>query len=66
MFERHRRPVWTFVVAVLVFPFGLLALLYKDEVRIAIDLHPSDRGTLVAASGVAPLAVRQAFRQLEG
>jgi len=65
LFVRSRRPVWTFAVAVLLFPFGLLALLYTEEARIAIDLHPGGDGTLVSASGVAPLAVRQAFSQLE-
>jgi len=66
VFVRSRRPVWTIAVAVLVFPFGLLALLYTDEARISIDLYPAGDGTLVSASGVAPLMVRQAFRQLEG
>jgi hypothetical protein len=66
LFVRSRRPVWTIAVAVLLFPFGLLALLYQDEARVAIDLHPAGDGTLISAGGVAPLAVRQAFRQLEG
>jgi hypothetical protein len=66
LFVRSRRPIWTIAVAVMLFPFGLLALLYQEEARIAIDLHPAGDGTLVSASGVAPLAVRQAFRQLEG
>jgi hypothetical protein len=65
LFERSRRPAWTFVLAVLFFPLGLIALLHKDEARVAIDLSPARDGTLVAASGTAPLAVRQAFRQLE-
>jgi uncharacterized protein DUF1707 len=66
VFVRSRRPVWTIAVAVLAFPFGLLALIYTDEVRITIDLHPAGDGTLVSAAGVAPLGVRQAFAQLEG
>jgi hypothetical protein len=57
--------VWTIAVAVLLFPFGLLALLYTEEARITIDLQASSDGTLVAASGVAPLAVRRAFAELE-
>ena len=65
LFVRSRRPIWTIAVAVLVFPLGLLALLYTEESRVVIDLHPAGDGTLVSASGVAPLAVRQAFRQLE-
>jgi hypothetical protein len=66
LFERSRRPVWTFVVAVLLFPLGLLALLHKDEARVAIDVSPTDDGALVSAGGVAPPAVRQAFQRLEG
>jgi hypothetical protein len=65
VFVRSRRPVWTIAVAVLLFPFGLLALLYTEEARITIDLQASSDGTLVAASGVAPLAVRRAFAELE-
>ena len=65
LFVRTRRPIWTLAVAVLVFPFGLLALLYQDEARVAIELTPAENGTLVAAGGVAPPAVREAFRALE-
>jgi Domain of unknown function (DUF1707) len=66
VFERSRRPAWTIVLAVLFFPLGLVALLHKDVARVAIHLSPAREGTLVAASGTAPLAVRRAFRQLEG
>ena len=65
VFVRERRPVWTIVVAIVLFPFGLLALLYKDSERITIDLHPDGNGTLVSATGIAPLDVRRAFAQLE-
>jgi hypothetical protein len=65
VFVRDRRPVWTFVVAIVLFPFGLFALLYKDREQISIDLHPQGSSTLVSASGVAPLDVRRAFAQLE-
>jgi len=65
VFQRSRRPIWTIAVAVLLFPFGLLALLYTDEARITIDLQPSGNSTLVSASGVAPLTVRRAFAELE-
>jgi uncharacterized protein DUF1707 len=64
-FERDVRPAWTFAVAVLVFPFGLFALLHKDRERITIDVAETDRGTTLVASGVAPLAVRRAFAELE-
>ena len=64
-FEREVRPVWTFVVAIAVFPFGLFALMHKDRERITIDLAETDRGTTLVATGVAPLAVRRAFAELE-
>ena len=64
-FVRERRPVWTILVAVFLFPVGLFALIYKDRERIAIDLHPEGRSTLVSVSGVAPLDVRRAFATLE-
>ena len=64
-FEREVRPVWTFLVATLVFPIWLIALMHKNRERITIDLAESDRGTTLVASGVAPRAVRRAFAELE-
>jgi hypothetical protein len=65
VFLRERRPAWTIVVAILLFPFGLLALLYQEREQISIDLRPQGSSTLVSASGVAPLDVRRAFAALE-
>ena len=64
-FARERRPVWTILVAIFLFPLGLFALLYKDREQITIDLHPEGRTTLVSAAGIAPLDVRRAFATLE-
>jgi hypothetical protein len=64
-FERETRPVWTILVAVFLFPFGLLALLYKDRERITIDLDEDEHGTHLVATGIAPLPVRRAFAELE-
>jgi Domain of unknown function (DUF1707) len=64
-FERETRPIWTILVAVFLFPFGLFALLYKDRERITIDLDEDEYGTHLVASGVAPLPVRRAFAELE-
>jgi DUF1707 SHOCT-like domain len=66
VFRRSRRPVWTIVLAIVLFPFGLLALLYQDSEQIAIDLQAQGTGTLVSATGVAPLDVRRGFAALEG
>ena len=65
VFARERRAVWTILVAIFLFPIGLLALLYKDREQITIDLHPEGRTTLVSAAGIAPLDVRRAFATLE-
>jgi hypothetical protein len=64
-FEREVRPLWTIVPAILLFPFGLLALLHKNRDRVTIDLAEDERGTHLVASGIAPLSVRRAFAELE-
>jgi hypothetical protein len=64
-FERELRPAWTFLVAIVLFPLGLLALLHKDRERITIDVAEDDRGTHLVATGMAPLRVRRAFAKLE-
>ena len=65
VFAKSRRPVWTIVVSIAVFPIGLLALLHQDEQHVVIDLQPAGRDTLVSATGIAPLDVRRAFRTLQ-
>ena len=64
-FEREVRPAWTVLPAILLFPFGLLALLHKDRERITIDLADGEHGTHLVASGMGPLPVRRAFAKLE-
>ena len=65
-FERDVRPTWTFVVAVLLFPVGLLALLHKARERVTIDLDEFDDGTTqLVANGIAPLPIRRAFADLQ-
>ena len=64
-FERRRRPGWTWAIVVLVPIFGWFALLHKELVRITIDVAETDRGTQIVASGVAPLALRRTFAELE-
>ena len=61
------RPGWTYAVAILLLPFGLLALLHKVEERVVIELEPDHRrgGTRMIACGTAPRRVRRAFAQLE-
>jgi DUF1707 SHOCT-like domain len=65
VFERRIMPVWVIPVCVLLFPFGLLALLARREERIAIDLVERRGETVMLAQGVAPLSVRKAFAELD-
>jgi Domain of unknown function (DUF1707) len=64
-FETRRRPGWTWAVVVLVPIFGWFALLHKEIVRITIDVAETERGTQIVAGGVAPLAIRSTFAELE-
>ena len=64
VFVREWRPAWTIVVAILVFPIGLIALLHKQRDQITIMLRPHDSGTRLIISGAAPVAVRRAFASL--
>jgi hypothetical protein len=64
--EREVRPIWTILLAIFLFPVGLIALLYKDHERVTIDLDEFDDGTTqLVASGVAPLPIRRAFADLQ-
>jgi hypothetical protein len=65
VFSRVKRPVWTYVVAVLVFPFGLLALLYKDRAEIVFELRQKGGQTEIRVNGDAPLEVRRALTEFE-
>jgi hypothetical protein len=65
VFARRRRPAWTIVVAVLFFPIGLVALLYSAADDITIELARRGRETVCLAQGVAPLAIRREFAQLD-
>jgi hypothetical protein len=64
-FVQHRRPGWTIAVAILLFPFGLLALTVRDSDRVVIEFDPGRHGGCsVLIHGVAPLAVRRAVQEL--
>jgi hypothetical protein len=65
VFERRMRPAWTVLIAVLVFPIGLLALLHTERERIAIELVPRGDETVIIATGSAPLRIRRAMLELE-
>ncbi len=63
VFVRSQRPAWTIVIAVLLFPFGLLALLYHERSQVVVKATPTEHGlTAVDVYGTAPLAVRRTIR----
>jgi len=66
VFTYAHRPVWTYAVAVGVFPFGLIALMYTTEERIVLDFDRARGGaTRLVVTGRAPRGVRRAFAELE-
>ena len=65
VFAYSYRPGWAYVVAILLFPFGLIALVARNEERITLDFDPLPRGRArIVAHGRAPRRVRQAFAEL--
>ena len=64
-FVHHRRPGWTIAVAILLFPFGLLALTVRDSERVVVEFDALEDGRCaVLVHGVAPLPVRRAMAEL--
>ena len=64
VFEQDRRPAWTILVAVVLFPFGLVALTHKRRTRIVVAFTDEAGGTEIAAYGWAPLGVRRGLAEL--
>ena len=65
VFRYAYRPGWTYALAVLVFPIGLVALTHKVEERVTLDVDPLARGRArIVAHGRAPRRVRKAFAEL--
>jgi hypothetical protein len=65
VFARSHRPVWTIVVAVVLFPLGLFALLYQERDHVVIDLREQGDRTEITAGGVAPRSLRRALSAME-
>jgi hypothetical protein len=64
VFEQEGRPAWTILVAIFVFPLGLLALTQKSRSRIVVAFTDEADGTEIAAYGWAPLGVRRGLAEL--
>jgi hypothetical protein len=65
VFERRYHAGWTILVAIFLFPIGLIALLSRATERITIDMSPRDGYTLTMVQGIAPLNLRRALINLE-
>ena len=52
-FSRTSRPAWVFVVAVLLFPIGLIFLLQSNEDRVQVSLSPHPSGCRLRMVGHA-------------
>jgi hypothetical protein len=65
VFRREDRPWWTILLAVLLFPLGLLALLHKEQQHVTVELVPQGAETAITVTGNAPLHVRGAFTAME-
>ena len=53
MLTRRYCPTWVIVVAVFLFPIGLLALLYKETETLTISVAKVENGSRVMVSGTA-------------
>ena len=63
VFARTHHPPWTFLAAVLLFPFGLFALMYREDSQVVVSVASAEHGlTAVDVYGTAPLAVRRVVR----
>ncbi len=64
-FARSYRPWWAWVLAVVIFPIGLLFLLSPETATITIVLEPNKSGTVVRVAGLGEPKVRQAFESMQ-
>jgi hypothetical protein len=64
-YNRTYRPWPVWVVCVLLFPLGLLALLVRSEAPITATITPEDEETRVFVSGRAPKGLRRAFQGMD-
>jgi hypothetical protein len=60
------RPWWLVFPCVLLFPLGLLALIYTEEAQITATVNRDENGTThLSVTGRAPKKVREGFANLE-
>lgn len=65
VFERNSRPAWVWVVCVVLFPIGLLALIVNDRQRVVVTFGDAGDGrTAMSVQGTARRDTRRAFAEL--
>jgi hypothetical protein len=60
--RRKKIPIWAIVVAIFLFPIGLLALFAKEEETVGIGLQPVQGGTQVTINGQASKPLQSALQ----
>ena len=64
-FARKYRPWWVWVLAVVIFPIGVLFLFDPNIATVTVFLEPEEGGTLVRVAGVGEPKVQQAFESMQ-
>ena len=59
--QRKKIPLWAIIVAIFLFPLGLLALFAKEEETVGIGLEPVQGGTQVTIGGQASRTLQSAL-----
>lgn len=60
--QRKRFPLWAILVAIFLFPIGLLALFAKEEETVGIGIEPVQGGTQVTINGQASRTLQSALQ----
>ena len=63
-FARKYGPWWVWVLAVVIFPIGVLLLFVTDTATVTVVLEPENSGTLVRVAGRGERKVGQAFESM--
>jgi hypothetical protein len=64
-FARQYRPWWVWVLAVVIFPIGVLLMFDPNIATVTVFLEPHESGTLVRVAGLGERKVGQAFESME-
>ena len=64
--SRRRIPVWAIVLAVVLFPFGLLFLLVRQDEIVNVSVHHVSGGTQVTIAGRASVQLQNAIQYAVG